>query len=259
MKGLIDAVRAAIKPASYPDRWNGPAAYQSDIYPDHWRADRRREQKGVTQAYQDGIRSPCVPAFIVSARQLIENINSVSRGKCAAPTPATGTNNVALGPRGSKKRNPDVIDLVSSSPKRAKTELPSRPNIIDLTQEDVTTTTKFVPTNLPLRPALTEITNLGPNTKSSLKRRKKKTRCSERKQDIHGESIGTLAKIASKLRASAHGLDLDRAALRQRWEVDEKLQLQHVTDRLAELNDYFTATENGIRAALEVIEKDLLL
>ena len=283
MKGLIDAVRASVKPASYPDRWTGPAAYQSDIYPDNWRANRRREQKGVTHAYQDGTRSPSVPAFVLSAKQLIEKINSITHGQRAAPTPAakqlikkinsithgqrakptpaTGTNNVALGPRGSKKRNAEIIDLASSSPKRAKTERPATPNIIiDLTQEDDPTPTKFIPTRrLPIRPALAEITNLSTGTRPSQKRRKKKTRpVQQKKQDIHGDSLGTLAKIASKLRASAHALDVDREALRQRWEVDEMLQVQHVTDRLAEVNEYFTATENGIHAALEVIEMDLL-
>ena len=252
MKGLIDAVRAAIKPVSYPDRWTGPAAFKSDIYPDHWRADRRREQKGVTHAYQDGTRSPSVPAFVISAKQLIENVNLITRG----PTPATGTNNVALGPRGTKKRNADVIDLISSSPKRAKTEQPAAPNVIDLTQEDGPTT-KFIPTRrLPFRPALAQITNLATGARSAQERRKD-TR-SVRKQDIHGESLGTLAKIASKLRASAHALDVDRETLRARWEVDETLQLQHVTEYLAELNECFAATENGIQAALEVIEKDLL-
>ena len=77
-------------------------------------------------------------------------------------------------------------------------------------------------------------------------------------QDIHGESLGTLAKIASKLRASAHALDTDRENLRRCWEADEALQVQHVTDHLAELNGYFSATENGIFAALDVIEKTLL-
>lgn len=77
-------------------------------------------------------------------------------------------------------------------------------------------------------------------------------------QDVHGESLGTLAKIASKLRASAHAVEMDRENLRQCWEVDEALQLQHVTDNLAELNEYFTTTENGIYAALDVIEKRLL-
>ena len=247
---------------SYPDRWTGPAAFQSDIYPDHWTADRMRKTKGVSQAYRDGIRMPSVPAFVVSAKQLINNLDSTTRAPHSTHTPATGTNNVALGSRASKKRNADIIDLVSSSPKRAKTEPPAPATVIDLTQDD-DATTKFVPTDttrrISSRPALTDITNGGAGLKPSQhrKRRKKSARF-PREQNIHAESLGTLAKIASKLRASAHALEMDREALRQRWEVDEELQLHHVTENLTELNEYFTATENGIHAALEVIETRLL-
>ncbi len=215
-----------------------------------------RERKGVTHAYRDGSRTPSVPAFVVSAKQLLENVSSIARAQRIARTPATGTNNVVLGSRTSNKRSADVIDLLSSSPKRAKTEPRATPNVIDLTQEDEPSV-KFVPSyRLPMRPALANGTNRGTGRKSSQKRRKG-TR-SVREQDIHGESLGTLAKIASKLRASVHAVEVDRETLRQRWEVDEMLQLQHVTDRLAELNEFFTMTENGIYAALEVIERRLL-
>ncbi len=215
-----------------------------------------RERKGVTQIYRDTDRTPSVPAFVVSAKQLIRNVNSITRGQHSTRTPATGTNNVALGPRASNKRNTDLIDLLSSSPKRAKTEPPATPNVIDLTLDDEPTT-KFVPTRRPpSRPALANITNRGPGPKISQKRRKKSR--SLREQVTHGESVGLLAKIASKLRASAHALDVDRETLRQRWEVDTVLQLQRTTDNLADLNGCFTMAENGIHSALEVIEKKLL-
>ena len=241
---------------TYPDRWTGPAAYKSNIYPDRWIADRMREPKGVTDAYRDGIRPPSVPAFVVSAKQLIKNLDSITRGQRSAATPTTGANNVALVSRAMNKRNADdLIDLASSSPKRAKTEQPATRNVIDLTQDDEPIT-KFLPTRrLPLRPAPNN-TNRGTGPKTSQNRRKR-TRPAPL-HDLHAESLGALAKIASKLRASAHALDLDRDTLRQRWEVDEILQLQHVTDDLAQLNEYFTATENDLYAALHVIETRLL-
>ena len=191
----------------------------------------------------------------MSATELIKNTDPTTRGQHPARTPATGTNNEALGRRASNKRHVDVTDLLSSSPKRTKTEAP--PNVIDLTQDDEPIT-KFISTNrrLPLRPALANVTNRSTGAKTSQKRRK--STHFMREQDIHRESIGTLAKIASKLRASANTLDVDREALRQRWEVDETLQRQSVTDLLAELNEYFTTIESGIYAALEVIEKRLL-
>ena len=210
----------------------------------------------MTDAYQDGVRSASVPAFVVSAKQLLRSISGTTHRQRSARTPTTGANNVALGSRATNKRNADVIDLVSSSPKRSKTEQPPSRHVIDLTQEDEPPA-KFLPTRrLPLRPALANITNRGTAPKPSQKRHKNPRPAPV--PDIHGESLGTLAKIASKLRASAHALDLDRETLRRRWEVDEMLQLQHITDNLAELNEYFTTTENGIYAALDVIEKRLL-
>ncbi|CAD6578528.1 MAG: hypothetical protein ASARMPREDX12_008881 [Alectoria sarmentosa] len=256
LKGLINAVRAIDKPTSYPDRWTGPAAFKSKIYPDHWKADYMRQRKGVSQAYRDGGITPSVPAFVVSAKQLIKNLDSITRGQHSVRTPATGTNNVALGPRTSNKRNAEIVDLLSSSPKRAKTEPPVTSNVIDLTQDEEPTTTRFIPTHrLPLRPALANITNHGAGPKTSHKRKIQRLL---REQDVHGESVSMLAKIASKLRASAHALDVDREALRRRWEVDDKLQHQHITDHLADLNECFTSAENGIHGALEVIENRLL-
>lgn len=215
-----------------------------------------RERKGITQAYRDIGRIPSVPAFVVGAKQLIKNINSVSRGQYSAPTPATVTNNVKMGPRVSNKRHADFIGVLSSSPKRAKTKPPATHNVVDLTQDDKPTT-KFIPSRRPpARQALADITSHGTGRKNSQKRRKNARPPQE--QDLYGESLGIMAKIASKLRASAHALDVDRETLRRRWEVDEMLQLQHITDNLADLNQCFTSAENGIHGALEVIEKRLL-
>ena len=215
-----------------------------------------RERKGVTQAYRDTGRTPSVPAFVVSAKQLIENVNAVTRGQHSRRPPATGTNNVPLGPRASNKRNADVIDLLSPSLKRAKTEPPATHNVIDLTQDDGLTAT-FIPSRRPSsRPALANITNRGTGPRDLQKRRK--NRQPLREQDVYHESVGMLAKIASKLRASAHAIDVDRETLRRRWEVDTVLQLQHITDNLADLNGCFTTAENGIHGALKVIETRLL-
>lgn len=225
-----------------------------------------RQQKGVIQAYRDADRVPEVPAFVVSAQQIIKNVSSMTRERRSARTPATSTNKVPLGPRTSNKRNADVVDLFSSSPKRAKTEPRPTPNVIDLTQDDEPST-KFVPSRphrrQPLRPALADISNRsasnrGTGPKSSQKHRKKVLPLPLREQNIHQESIGLLAKIASKLRASAHALSVDREILRQRWELDEMLQFQQITDHLADLNECFTTAENGIYGALEVIENRLL-
>lgn len=72
------------------------------------------------------------------------------------------------------------------------------------------------------------------------------------------DTFAMIARIASKLRASAYALAVDRDTLRQRWEVDEDLQLQTVTDHFIDLNEYFCTAEDGIRDALDVIERRLL-
>lgn len=215
-----------------------------------------RERRGVTQAYGDFGRTPSIPAFVVSAKQLVKNINSMARGQQSARTTATGTNNLALRPRASTKRTADLTDHLSSSSKRAKTEPPAASDVIDLTQDEEPTPKLIASRRLPLQPVHANTMNRGPGPKNSQKRRKNPLHPQE--QDSHLESLAILAKIASKLRASAHTLDVDRGTLRQRWEVDSGLQLQHVTDGLADLNECFTTAENGIHAALEVIEKRLL-
>ena len=213
-----------------------------------------RARKGISQAYRDFGKTPSVPPFVITAKQLINNIKSISRGQNPARPPAA--ENSPLRPRASNKRNSDVIGVLSSSPKRAKTEPSSTPKIVDLTQDDEPEST-FIPNRCPRpRPALADITTNRISRKNSQRRRK--IARSLREPDVYRESLSALAKIASKLRASVHAIVVDRETLRQRWEVDEHLQLQHVTDNLVDLNECFTSAENGIHGALEVIEKRLL-
>ena len=75
---------------------------------------------------------------------------------------------------------------------------------------------------------------------------------------IDRETTVIFAKIASKLRASGHAVDVDRDTLRERWNVDAHLQTQRVTDHLQELNECFTRVEDAIGDALSVIEGHLL-
>lgn len=61
-----------------------------------------------------------------------------------------------------------------------------------------------------------------------------------------------------KLRASIRAINEDRHALRQQWEVDDRLQLLSVSNDLAELNKCFPVAEVGIEDAIDVIESRLL-
>ena len=75
---------------------------------------------------------------------------------------------------------------------------------------------------------------------------------------IYTDTSSILARCASKLRAAANGMAADRESLRERWEVDIKLQLQTVTDDLAELNSRFGDAEQAVFSAIDIIEQRLL-
>lgn len=260
LKNLISAVRAVNAPVSYPDRWTGPAAFNSRIYPDRWVADTHRQRKGVTQAYRDAETPTSVPAFGLTAQQIIDNIYGLTRG---APNPAvftvrgSGSNRIPLGPSSGNKRANRGNQ--TSAPKRVKTEnrpAPSRPgftrdNFIDLTGDDPIT---YAPTRR--QQNRVGSTNTTRRIPSARQRRDRQRVVQERV--THRETVGILAKIASKLRASAHALDVDRDTLRKRWDTDNFLQEQHITDHLSDLNRFFTQAEEGIRDALRVIENKLL-
>ena len=70
---LIDAVVLASNKFGYPDRWDGPAAFQSTIYPDTWTPAHAARKDKVT-AYEDEVRAPVVPAYAPSAASILRNL-----------------------------------------------------------------------------------------------------------------------------------------------------------------------------------------
>ena len=49
-----------------------------------------------------------------------------------------------------------------------------------------------------------------------------------------------------------------RDTLKRRWDADRNLQLQSVTDQLADLNECFTRSEEALRDSIAVIKERLL-
>ncbi|KAL2042467.1 hypothetical protein N7G274_004960 [Stereocaulon virgatum] len=131
LQRLVEAVRAVDAPVSYPDRWTGPAAINTPLYPERsWAANPIKPRRGVVRSHQEADRHVSVPTFVVPASQIIRNMNSLPR---INETPQTSTMRRnshqlipdALAPRhGTKWRSDDLIDLGSSSTKRARTEAP---------------------------------------------------------------------------------------------------------------------------------------
>ena len=277
MSRLINAVKDAVQPVTYPDRYKGAAAYHSSIYPDRWVAETARAKKGVTHIYRNAEPPPSVPVFAKPAKQIIQEMNRLSRGPADAPTAnlvsgtvykaTTSTNREPLKPPSNNKRTtPSYVDLTDSSPKRTKNEEPTQPThrltredqIIDLTGGHHI---QYVPTQrLPTRPALANITDRTVNSRHPGSR-----------NDFHNppqrpapldiirdDTTAALTRCAARLRSAANSVDVDRDSLRERWEKDPGLQLQHVTDHLADLNSQFGEADQAIARALAIVENRLL-
>ena len=245
LKRLLDAVHSAKTPVTYPDRWTGSGAFKSAIYPDRWVPD-----------YKDADRSTPLRPFVTPSDEIVRRINGIIHPQgLQRPsfTAGSGPNRQPLGERSSNKRTADAVaGQTPSRNKRTKTDATASPAVAGSSQRNAIDLTSVGPavTYEPTRPRLHY-----PNISRIFNTRRRPV---QREKLIQGETTGIMAKIASKLRASQHALQVDRETLRNRWEVDEHLQLVHVTDRLAELNQHFTMAEEAIDDSLDVIEHQLL-
>ena len=232
LKRLLNAIHSATAPVKYPDRWTGSGAFKSDIYPSRWVANSRDHDRPTS----------------------VRKENNFTRSQGSQPpsfTAGTNSNRQALGERSINKRSADAIaGETPGNNKRTKKDATTSPavagssqhNAIDLTSE--VSAVKYQPTRLHYR-NITKIFNT-------------RRRNVNREQLIKGETTGIVAKIASKQRASLYALQVDRETLKNRWEVDEHLRQEHITDRLAELNQHFTMAEEALKDSLAVIEHTLL-
>lgn len=262
LKGLIGAVRTATQPAvRYPDRWTGPAAYQSPNYPDTWKpAEDIGQGRSLPRIYEEGGRSPSVPAFVIPAAQLIKDTTSYPDCRASNAAVAPHSKRVPLGPRSVNKRTIDQPRSELPARKRARSEMPNFQNaanhipVIDLTDDSPISQVQYVPSRPQQAP---------PVTNKAMKNRRKRER--QRQSSLLGHQARsqrvtniTLSRVLDGLEGSAFQLDKDRDGLRQRWEVDTNLQLQTVTDHLGELNECFTRAEEAIAEGIAIVRERLL-
>ena len=147
-----------------------------------------------------------------------------------------------------------------SSPKRVKLENVLRPvnhsenpkSIILSTGDD--TWTRFQPTACLSSNAMVK----QPARGSRGNNKEKKGRRPTSKTVIQSDTTSTIARCGSKLHAALHGIQLDRDYLRERWEIDDGLKEQKVTDDLTELNQRFHDAEQAITEAIGIVEGKLL-
>ncbi|KAI4157085.1 MAG: hypothetical protein L6R39_000799 [Caloplaca ligustica] len=266
---LIDAVVLANNKFGYPDRWDGPAAFQSSIYPDTWTPAHaaRRENKTYAMPYDDGARGISVPAFAVPATEILRTLNQHPKAwkKPKKPQGATGANREPLSARSAyiNKRMAATQLPENQSFKRLKVEN-SEPgaSTFGLTNfaRAYTVNCMAVDADVPSRPPRSNssrhVTARGPH----LNRPTAQQRAAEAYQaDAIAAYTGELLQdVVARLQASITNIDADREALRVRWEVDKRLQLLTITEHLKTLNELFARSEEGLRGSVEVIERFIM-
>jgi hypothetical protein len=278
---LVSAVRDAASDLSFANVYgNSPIRRR-----DHWEpADEHRARKGVLQAYRGARMFPSVPPFVISADQIIRNMDRANNTDHLG-YPNFSENAMQIHP--ARKRMIGAIDYQAASSKKPKLEAANPSTIdgrtvIDLTEETpVGTPVMCSPTQLPtLRPALSNITNrasqletltensstrrqtpLAPgnkNSKATKEENKEEQAMTKDELEQRNSTTNILQKIVTRLQNTEKSIDKDRDRLRNRWEMDTGLQVQTVTDSLSDLNECFARIEDGIRDALAIINERLL-
>ena len=242
---------------NYPDCWDGPAAFQSTIYPDSWTpAHEARKQK--TMRYDEEVEQPSVPAFVGSVTDWMHKSSRQSK-QGGKPFLNTSSQPVPKCKRSKKKKRYPLSEWPAKkrmatnqlpenqSFKRPKFEASSQTKIIDLTQDE----------NVP--PAQKFQSNIARPMTANRNRSKRPNPQQQAANAHQAEAIaaGTddlLKEIMVQLDSSLIILNKHRDLLRNRWEVDKRLQLLTVTDHLRVLNECFAEAEKGLLGSVDVIQ-----
>ena len=239
LAALIDAIRDADR-SIYPDYYTGSAKYKDSLYPDSWVAAKLRERKGVTQMYRDFNTMPSVPAFVISSREILKNLNCHTNTSYQRP-PASGANREPLASVTPMKRPwNENISGHTQQRKRAKAKIEPKvvstfsngKVVIDLTGSDLPN---------PLFSANKPVKEQG----------RDKSLIPERTKD-------TFNNVISSLQATKAEILMNRETLRKQWEFDRNLQLQIVTADLQVLNRIFVEMQNQAQSAIDLIEQRLI-
>lgn len=251
---------------------------------DHWEpAYEHRARKGVLLAYRGAGSVPSVPAFVISADQIIRNMDLANSSDRLGYSNSSSETSMQIHP--ARKRMIEGIDYQEASSKKPKLEAPNSTTIdgrtvIDLTEEiPVGTPVMYSPAQpLTPRPALSNITNRASQaliensstrqqtppapanemSKATKKQNKEEQSLTKHELEQKNSTTNVLQKIVTRLRNTEVSIDKDRDRLRKRWELDTSLQLQTTTDSLSDLNECFTRVEEGLRDALAIINERLL-
>lgn len=259
---LIHAIRDADR-AIYPDYYDGPGKYKSDLYPDHWVAADMHRRRGVTE-YRDLEKIPSVPEFNfnkqrMKGEQLDDDTVSYSTRRSI-----TGANRDPVGPRTSGKRTGDDFTPGPASKIRRITE--DHTTVIESYQSTQRTTTNLNQEEYTAHTSarsctsrlvfgnVTDYLHMTPD-RSGKKKQGFQHFC---QQSVRTTTKVSLDKVLQNLKLNETNLKKDREILKERWEADVDLQLQTVTNDLQDLRGCFARAENAISEAIAVIEDRVL-
>ncbi|KAL8673645.1 MAG: hypothetical protein Q9168_001951 [Polycauliona sp. 1 TL-2023] len=244
---LLDAVVLANNRFGYPDRWDGPAAFQSTLYPDQWTSAHatRKKQTVNSKDYQDVEKYPAVPAFASSAVEILKDLKTRTKF-------ASGSNREPLGERSAASLNKRPSAPMQDKPaKRVKTEVTGSFTYVSnptthITRVKLTNPRAFSTQNISrtLRPTSRIIRQPGTIPRQP--------------HTITADTEDLLKRVAAKIKTNVLSVNNHRDALRDRWDVDQHLKLHSITDNLRSVNDYFTQSEQALDAAVRVLERSIL-
>lgn len=241
---LIDTVVLANNKFGYPDRWDGPAAFHTTLYPDHWtpaHAFRKKSRSGL-DGYEDVDKHPGVPAFAASAADILKDLKTRTKH-------ASGSNREPLGTRSAASLNKRISAPLPDKPaKRSKTEVTGSFTYVSTSTTHLTNTGHC----LPPRPAVSRA--LQP-TKGIIRR---PGAVSRQPDAVTAGTEDLLRIVAAKIKTNVLSVNNHRDALRDRWDMDRHLQHRSITDYLRTVNDYFTQSEQALDAAVHILERYIL-
>ncbi|KAL8910182.1 MAG: hypothetical protein Q9171_004519 [Xanthocarpia ochracea] len=244
---LIDAVVLAEHKSGYPDRWDGPAAFRSTLYPDHWTSAHvsRKEHANSSNAYGDLYRHPTVPAFAASAAEIVRNLTAQSKH-------ASGSNRQPLGERGHASLNKRPAAPLPQQPaKRSKTKVSGSFTYVSTTTTHVSGLPK---TTRRRSRRIAAMNALQPESRAT----PLPAALNRQPDPISAGTEALLKRVAAKIKINVISINNHRDALRDRWDVDHQLKLSTITDCLRAVNDYFNQSEKALDAAIQLVERNIL-
>ena len=265
---LVNAVRDADAGTKYPDYYFGESQQKSTFA-----GARYRQRKAGLRSYRD-LDNPAVPAFTLTPGQILTGMRQFGPGGDFMGFMGTHvvetTNRQTINLYNKRTFGDKSWPVPAKKPKTSSSQQITTTNqvTIDLTQDDlpddnlstVPSSQAAVGTYIhPSRRGMVPGTSLTNQAIRAVQQTRRQLRADNCEKDMHTQTTNALNDISGILAAQMAQLGRARETLKNRWDQDRHLQLQTVTDDLADLNKCFGRMEDAGRDALDIIHGRLLM